>query len=382
MSPKAAQREKPLIMVVGCGDLGSRLLTMLLQTPETQHVVITGRDEERLTRTANLARFTAANLGLVGEVGVERVDLEDVDATAETLARVRPDIVVMTASLQSWRVITQLPREHFEALDEAQFGPWLPMHLTLNHQLAKAVRESGTAPVVLNAAFPDAVGPVLDTVGLAPTAGIGNVANIIPALTFGFAIEAGVAPADVRVRLIAQHYFSHYVPRFGDEGNGRYHLSATVNGEPLDGIPHRAVFAHLSGRLRRLGGEAGQLLTASSAMRVVHALAGGGERTAHAPAPGGLPGGYPVRVDAGGIALDLPADVPLDLAVAINEDCQRADGIDRVDADGTVTFSAREMSVMKELLGYECRTMRLEDSGEWAEELGAKYRKFAERVTA
>lgn len=381
MSLDHPDREKPLIMVVGCGDLAARLLSMLLHTPDTNRVVLAGRDVEKMTRTVNLARFTATNLGLIPEVTVERIDLDDVATTAGTLARVRPDIVFMAASLQSWRIITKLPKEHFEALDEAQFGPWLPMHLTLNHRLAAAVRESGTAPKVLNAAFPDAVGPILDKVGLAPTAGIGNVANIIPALTFGYAVEAGVDPSAVEVRLVAQHYFSHYVPRFGNEGNGRYHLSATAHGKPLDDIPHGEVFAHLSGRLRRLGGDAGQLLTASSAMRVLHAMATDSGVRAHAPAPNGLPGGYPVRVGRDGPALDLPDGMPVDTAVAINEECQRADGIDRIDDDGTVTFAEREMSVMKRLLGYECRTMPLAESAHWAEELDAKYRAYAARVT-
>jgi hypothetical protein len=371
--------DRPLIMLVGVGDLGSRLLTMLLSTPHTNRVVLAGRDIEKLTRTANLARFTATNLGLIGDVRVERLDLDDIDATAETIAAVRPDIIVMTASLQSWRIITKLPKENFEALDEAQFGPWLPMHLTLNYQLARAVKVSGVEPRVVNAAFPDAVGPILAKVGLAPTIGVGNVANIIPALTYGFAIEAGVEPRDVEIRLVAQHYFSHYVPRFGTEGDGSYHLAAYAGGKPLAGVSHRAVFAHLGGRLRRLGGVAGQLLTASSAMRVIQAMATDSGILAHAPAPHGLPGGYPVRVGHEGGAVDLPASITLVEAIRVNEECQRADGIEHIAPDGTVTFTEREMGLMNKLLGYECRTMPLAETAEWAEELRRKYQEYAGR---
>lgn len=370
---------QPLIMIVGVGDLGSRLLTMLLSTPHTNRVVLAGRDVEKLTRTANLTRFTATNLGLIGDVGVERLDLNDIDAAAETIAAVQPDIIVMTASLQSWRIITQLPKENFEALDEAQFGPWLPMHLTLNYQLARAVKASGVASKVVNAAFPDAVGPVLAKVGLAPSTGVGNVANIIPALTYGFAIEARVDPRDVEIRLVAQHYFSHYVPRYGTEGDGSYHLTAAANGRLLDGVSHHAVFAHLGGSLRRLGGEAGQLLTASSAMRVIQAMATDSGILAHAPAPQGLPGGYPVRVGQAGAVVDLPPSITLTDAIRVNEECQRADGIEHIAEDGTVTFTEREMGVMEKLLGYECRTMRLAETADWAEELRRKYQEYAAR---
>lgn len=138
--------DRPLIMLVGVGDLSGRLLTMLMANAATNRVVLAGRDVEALRLRANLARYTAGNLGLWGDVNACAVDLRDIDATAETLAAVRPDIVFMGASLQSWRVITELPKPMFEELDTAQLGPWLPMHLTLVHDLMRAVDRSGLTP--------------------------------------------------------------------------------------------------------------------------------------------------------------------------------------------------------------------------------------------
>ena len=366
----------PTIMIVGMGDLSCNVLTLLATDPQTSRLVVAGRDLETLRRRANLVRFTAHNLGRSPEIAAVRVDLHDVDATAETLAEVRPDIVFMGASLQSWRIITALPQPVFEALDEAQFGPWLPMHLVLNHKLMQAVARSGLDVRVVNAAFPDAVGPVLAKVGLAPTIGVGNVANIVPALTHGVAHLAGKTVADVELRLVAQHYFSHYVPRFGEAGRGAYHLSARVGGQAIE-VDHAALFAQLGGRLKRLGGAAGQLLTASSAVRVLHGMATDSGILAHAPAPGGLPGGYPVRVGRDGGALDLDERLTRADAIALNEACQRADGIERIEEDGTVVFTEPEMAIMKSMLGYECRRMSLADASGHAEELGAKYRAFA-----
>ncbi|MFR9676633.1 hypothetical protein [Streptomyces sp. TR06-5] len=371
-------RTPPLIMLVGVGELSSHVLNMLLADPATNRVVLAGRDVETLRRRGNLARFTATNLGAIGEVDAVHLDLWDVERTAETLARVRPDIIFMGASLQSWRVITELPKEVFEDLDEAQFGPWLPMHLTLNHRLMQAVRDSGTGAAVVNAAFPDAVGPVLGKVGLAPTIGIGNVANIVPALTYGFAAALGVEAARVQLRLVTQHYFSHYVPRFGDAGRGAYRLDVRVDGRPAaEDLAHEEVFRMLDGPLKRLGGVPGQLLTASSAVRVLTGMATDSGVPAHAPAPGGLVGGYPVRVGRAGGALDLPDGVTRQEAVRVNEDCQQADGIESIDSEGTVRFTDREMSIMKRLLGYHCSVMKLGDAAEWATELGEKYQRFA-----
>jgi hypothetical protein len=289
--------DKPTIMIVGMGDLSCNVLNLLAGDPATNRLVLAGRDHENVRRRANLVRFAAHNLGQAPEIAAVGLDLDDVDRTAATLARIRPDIVFMGASLQSWRVITSLPKAVFERLDDAQFGPWLPMHLTLNHKLMQAVARSGIETRVVNAAFPDAVGPVLAKVGLAPMIGIGNVANIIPALTHGVAHVTGNDVADVELRLVAQHYFSHYVPRFGNAGRGAYHLAARIAGQRLAGeLDHAAVFAQLDGRLKRIGGVAGQFLTAASAVRILRAMATDSGILAHAPAPGGLPGGYPVRV--------------------------------------------------------------------------------------
>ncbi|MGW0564854.1 hypothetical protein ACWDZ4_30720 [Streptomyces sp. NPDC003016] len=378
MTPSTDGFDKPLIMLLGMGDLSARVLNMLLSDPATNRVVLAGRDAEAIRRRGNLALFTATNLGLHGTVDTVHVDLRDVDATADTLARVRPDIIFMGGSLQSWRVITALPKAVFEDLDEAQFGPWLPMHLTLNQLLMRAVRDSGIDTKVVNAAFPDAVGPILDKVGLAPTIGVGNVANIVPALTLGAAHLLDAHPSQVELRLTAQHYFSHYVPRFGDAGKGAYHLAATVQGRPGTAeLDHGVLFAQLDDRLKRIGGIDGQLLTASSAVRVLSGMATDSGVLAHAPAPDGLPGGYPVRIHRDGGALDLPEELGRDEAIRINEECQRADGIDRIDDDGTVHFAEPEMAVMKRLLGYECQSMKLGDVGEWADELGQKYAAFA-----
>ncbi|BEL03189.1 hypothetical protein Q0Z83_013800 [Actinoplanes sichuanensis] len=373
--------DQPLIMVIGNGDLSARLLSMLLAGEHTARVILAGRDATALRLRANLARFAAANLGVPARADTVELDLRDVSRTAATLAAIRPDIIFMGASLQSWRVITELPPTVFAELDEAQLGPWLPMHLTLNHLLMQAVRESGITTTTVNAAFPDAVGPVLKAVGLAPDIGIGNVANIVPALTFAASARTGLPVTDLRVRLVAQHYFSHYVPRFGTGRPDTYRLAVTtVDGDRPVEVDADELFAMLTGPLKRLGGVAGQLLTASSAMSVLAAVAGDTGRLVHAPAPGGLPGGYPVRVKRSGAALDLPAGMTPAQAVTVNEAGLRADGIEHIDATtGTVTFTEPEMAVMQRMLGYHCRTMKLAEAADHAAELGARYREFARR---
>jgi hypothetical protein len=63
------------------------------------------------------------------------------------------------------------------------------------------------------------------------------------------------------------------------------------------------------------------------------------------PGPLGLPGGYPVRLTAGrGIALDLPAGLDRDAAIAWNERAGRRDGVEI--RDGRVSFPARAAAAL------------------------------------
>ncbi len=369
------------VLIIGLGDLGQRLLHMLVgEHGSPYEVVVAARSGERALRFANLGRYTAANLGRVTSVGSVEIDLEDVDRTAETLAGIRPDIVVNAASLQAARAILDLPDKTFRELDEAQLGPWLPMHLALNHRLMLALRRADSAALAVNTAYPDAVGPALASIGLAPHIGIGNVGNIVPALTFAAALELDRDPASVRVRVVAHHYFSHHVHRFGEADGIPFvmEVSDAVTGEILRPRPER-VFAHLTGPLKRQGGTKGQQLTSASALQVIRALTSAEERRLHAPAPHGRVGGYPVAVSAAGIRLDLPAGLTEQAAAAVNEECQRIDGIDAVHPGGRIVFAKEGMSVMQRLLGYDCPEMLVGDALPLARELSDKYAEFARR---
>ena len=87
-------------------------------------------------------------------------------------------------------------------------------------------------------------------------------------------------------------------------------------------------------------------LTAAATVHAVQALLGDTPVATHAPAPGGRPGGYPVRVSRAGVELDLPDDLYEAAAVALNERAARWDGIERIEADGTIVFT-------EPFLGYD-----------------------------
>ncbi len=60
----------------------------------------------------------------------------------------------------------------------------------------------------------------------------------------------------------------------------------------------------------------------------------------HVPAPDGLPGGYPVKIEGGVLSLDLPNGVTRDEAIAWNRHFEEVNGLIVTD-DGQVVCNGR-----------------------------------------
>jgi hypothetical protein len=368
------------IMMIGIGDLGGHVLEMLVRAPGCLRIITADINEDWAYRKTNIAAFGASQLGHYPEVEFVKIDLYNIEQTSEIIFKYKPEIIYSAVSLQSWWVINTLPKKVFEKLDLARFGPWFPMHLTLVYKLMQAIKQTGLDIKVINSAFPDATHTVLDKVGLAPTIGIGNVANPVPSIRSSIAYWLARPMKDVTVFFFAQHYVSHYLPRFGTTGGAPYFLKAMVEGEDVtDAVNIEEVFADIPNRFRRPGGRDGQILTASSAAAITLAVADDTGEIMHAPGPSGLPGGYPVRVDRNGGKVILPKGLTLEAAIHINEEGQRYDGIDRIDQDGTVHYTENSVAIMKEMVGYDCKVMKLEDTEQQSRELDHKFKEFAEK---
>jgi hypothetical protein len=71
---------------------------------------------------------------------------------------------------------------------------------------------------------------------------------------------------------------------------------------------------------------------------MVVAMAKGGDWNGHMPGPNGLPGGYPVRLSAGQLDLDLPAKLTPQEAIAWNLSYEEESGL-VVGSDGRAAYT-------------------------------------------
>ena len=366
----------PTILIAGLGDLGSVALELLAREHWPGRIIASSRTLGRAEASVNLARLGAIAQGMRPNLEAASLDLDDVDRAAEFIRQLSPDVILSTATRQSWWTPYALPAEPRDLLTAAGFGAWLPIHLILSLKLMRALRLSEIQARTLIAPFPDVSNCVLSRLGLEPTCGVGNIAEIVPKIESLAANKLGVPIDDVSVTLVAHHSLQGYVSESpADKGPPFFlrimHAGTNVT-DVIGGLDFpRQAYPIPSGRRTHF-------LTASSIVRLMAALTSKEVRL-HAPGPEGLPGGYPVLVGPRGVRVPAIKDLSRRAAIEINEVSHRFDGIEAIGPDGTVIFSERTVEIMSKELGYRCQKLPPSEIEGRADELLERFREYAGR---
>jgi hypothetical protein len=96
------------------------------------------------------------------------------------------------------------------------------------------------------------------------------------------------------------------------------------------------------------------------------------------PGVNGLPGGYPARLNSEGAEVVLPG-ISLKEAIEINELGGRLDGIERIKDDGTVVYLDKNVEYMQEVVGYDCKELKLKETEERAKQLNDGLKRLYEK---
>ncbi|MEP6954870.1 MAG: hypothetical protein ABI950_12495 [Solirubrobacteraceae bacterium] len=338
------------VLVAGVGDLGGRVLTALARSRHVDRLIAAGRDDERTRGHAGQAALIAHLAGGPRRVEPARVDLADAEATAAALARTEPDVIVIGATEYTW---------WRDSRTELPYAAWLPLQLPLVRALMQARNAAVPGAHVVCLPFPDAVGPILAGVGLAPTVGAGNVAEVAAKL----AVLAG-DEADVRLVMhhaserVALSAFASLAGAGEEPGEPPWAARVQVSSGELDPERVGALF-HAAYSLR--AGRETHELTAASTAAIVEGLLADEPVRAHAPAPGGRAGGYPVLLSRSGAALDLPPGLDEREALTINARAARWDGIEAIEDDGTVRLTEHAATALSRAVGSHVRDIAPDD---------------------
>jgi hypothetical protein len=369
--------KKPTILLVGLGDLGSVVLEFLAREEQIGRIVVVSRNETRGIARCNLARLGAVAQGYSPSIEFTPLDITDKKSVIEVVRRELPDIILTTATMQTWWLPDLLPPERAARVRGAGFGMWLPVHLTLTLKLMEALRDLPYEGITLTAPFPDVVNCILGCLQLAPTCGVGNLDEIVPKVRILAAERLEVSVKEVNVLLVAHHAFESVA--FGEPFKQIPPYFVRIEHDGQDVTEHVRAEELLLGSYPIPPGPVSHFLTAGCTLRLIRAFLSKRDVLTHVPGPEGLPGGYPVTVSREGLKLVPVKGLTREEAITINERSHRFDGIERIEADGTVVFCPESVEALRAELGYECERLAPEEAEERANELVSRFREYTRR---
>jgi len=327
-----------VVVIIGLGDMGERLAAGLAVGGRVGRLVLVGRSSPALAAAA--ATVASMSDCLIEPVQADAMRPGDV---AELLTGTKPDLVVQCAALRSPWALAGRDDPAARAITAAGLGLRLPYQLPVVLSVMRAAKDAGYAGPLANLSFPDVTGPILRRLGLAPTVGLGNAGMILRRVRA--ALRAAAPQADLPlVRVLGHHsQVTAVMEARGPADPGeRCRVYLGEDGHRDDALAYQA--AALAPGLRY------NAVTAAAAIPVLEALLPGSAPLRWSTAaPGGLAGGYPVLIADGRVTLDLPPGLTQEDAVAFNERMARRDGIDRIDHDGTVHFTAASRQAVASL---------------------------------
>jgi malate/lactate dehydrogenase len=177
------------------------------------------------------------------------------------------------------------------------------------------------------------------------------------------------------------HHGSYYTARM----NGPMWYKIYANGEEVtEKYPHKKIVQMYQGfgygkSVQYQSSLVDQFRTSSSFLK--HCLAiynNTGEVCSAVAGPNGLPGAYPCKLSEKGAEVVLPG-ISLEDAIKINEDGALIDGIDHVEADGTVVFVKENVEYMREVVGYFCEMLKPSEQESRQKELEAGLKRLYEK---
>ncbi len=362
------------VMVIGIGHVGSWAIELLMRTPGLEKITTADINDHSASRRMKTAMYGASHLGYYPEIDFRKIDLMNIEETAEIIRDVKPKVILSTASAVTPYPGSVVSDDIADMVTDAGSGAFLPAQLLLINKIVQAVDQSGINPYIINSSFGDGVHAVLKAAGVrTPDLGIGNLDSLVPIIRMQVANKMNIRMQDVLVYLVSHHFNNVWCTRLRPGGMGPYRMKIVVDGRDVtDQFDTDELMLGTSKHKNRVGGDAGTSLIASSAVKHTLAFLHETELFTHAAGPRAYIGGYPVRIKNNTVKIELPDEITLEEAIKINQEGQYRDGIEEIKDDGTVIFTDEAVSLLKEAIGFECKVMKFDDHEEVAKELLTK----------
>ncbi len=349
---------KPTLLIVSLGELGTALLEAVARSGIFDTIIVASRNLTKAQERANNAMIGAGIEGFFPKIDAIELDVNS-DSAVKTLRQIGPDYIFTAPSLMPWWKLD-------DAVSHLPFASFTALHLSLMAKFRDLIERADTGAFWIGASFPDVINAVLNRDGFGPDCGIGNIQEPIPKIQAAVAQQVKCLPQDVQIRMVSQHAFEYFVLNVHQAKTlPPYLLKATVNGrdvtdiaEDVLGDPFPFPYDLHFNRV-----------TASAGLAALRALTSVTPSSIHLPGIGKLIGGYPVKAGRSGVSIDLPPDWSMQQAIAVNEASLVWDGIETVEADGTIVLTKETQEGLFNLLGKHVDTISISNAAQQAKAL-------------
>ena len=361
MEPRAKEHvtlAKPTLLIISLGELGTALLEAVARADIFDTIFVGSRSQNKAQERANSAAIGAGIEGFFPIITAVELDMNS-DASAKTLRHINPDYIFTAPSLMPWWKLDA-------SVSDLPFASFTALHLALIVKCRDLIERASIGAFWIGASFPDVINAVLNRDGFGPDFGIGNIQEPIPKIQSAVAKRIECQPQDVQIRMVSQHAFEYYILNCAQSDTlPPYLLKATVNGRDVTDIaedvlrdpfpfPYDLHFNRV---------------TASAGLSALKALTSTKPSSIHLPGIGKLVGGYPVKASCSGVVIDLPQSWSMQQAIAVNEASMVWDGIETVEADGTIIFTRETQEGLFHLLGKQTEILSISNAAEQAKAL-------------
>ena len=344
--------ETGTLLIVSLGELGTNVLEAVGRSGLFERIVVASRSVKKAAGRINNAMIGCGIEGYFPRFELLCLDFND-SASVRLLRSVAPDVIFCAPTLRPWWKVGGLNGPGTSLAERVPFGGYVSLQLAPVATFRTRLAEAGLTSPWIAASFPDVVNPSLARTGFGPTCGVGNVREPVAKIQAVVGRRLSICPTRINVRLVAQHAFEYAIfQATPSRVLPPYLLEVTADGEDHTELGHEALrepfpFPYDLHFNR---------VTASAAVDGLRALVSPTATRTHLPGVLGLVGGYPVIVEAGRVHLDLAESWTEADAVRTNETALPGDGIERIEADGTIVFTAGTVEALYALTGtiVEC----------------------------
>ena len=366
--------KRTVLVTGGTGHVGNNAVNYLSRSPGVERLIFVARNEHKLQTVYNNTIISAALGESYPELSYRSHNIMDVDATAELINEVQPDVVLNMAAGRS-----EFPSYYLKK--KSTGGYFILKDLALLYSLMQGVKKSGFETNVVNVGNPDNTHYILSKAGLGPIIGGGTIDLTVQGVRRAVSERLKIPIHNVNVTMVSHVSLRGRPPLSDSEEKVPFYVKILVGEKDVtDEIDLDAVVSEGCWNTFHVKNITNAQMTAASAARNTLAVLNDTGELRHGAGIEGMIGGVPARLNGEGAKMVLPEGMTRKEALEMNSVGMRIMGIEKVKDGGTVVWTKKSKELLEDALDLNWPESKLDDVPRMAGEYVDAYNEMLRRL--